>query len=100
MLEQGRATLFRKPSDQEADGLVSPKPIITQFRIQASFILKGKEVWLVVANFLTLESFDLAAALRGLVTMLPESSNKTHAILSSPTFYLWINVMARKILDI
>ena len=71
MLEEGIATSFRKPSDQEADGLVSQKTIITQFRIQASFILKWKEVWLMVANFLILESFVLAAALRGLVTMFP-----------------------------
>ena len=41
----------------------------TRVRIQASFILKGEEVWLVVANFLVLESFGPAAVQVGLVTM-------------------------------
>ena len=33
----------------------------TQVRIQASFIVNGEEVWLVVADFLVSESFVLAA---------------------------------------
>ena len=58
----GLATLFRKPADSE-DGLVS------QRSIQASFMLKGKGVWLVGADFLMLESFVLAAVRVGRGTM-------------------------------
>lgn len=48
-----------------------PKNHLTQVRIQASLILKGEEesIWLVVTDFLALESFVIAAVCEGLVTM-------------------------------
>ena len=45
-----------------------PKNHLPQVRIQASFLLKGEGVWLVIADFLV-ESFVLAAGHVGLVTM-------------------------------
>ena len=68
LLGQGITTLFKKPADREDGGLVFQRTI-AQVRIQASFILKGKEVWLVVADFLVPESFVLAAVHIGLDTM-------------------------------
>ena len=38
-------------------------------RIQASFILKGERVWLVVASFLVSQSFVLTTVQVGQVTM-------------------------------
>ena len=46
-----------------------PKKHLTLIRIQASFIIKGKGVWLVFANFLVQESFVLAAVPIGFLTM-------------------------------
>ena len=46
-----------KASRWEYGRLVPQRNHIIQVRIQISFILKGKGVWLVVANFLVLESF-------------------------------------------
>ena len=48
---------------------MSQRTILTRVRVQAAFILKGEEVWLVVADFLVPESLVLAAVLVGLVIM-------------------------------
>ena len=62
MLGQGIAALFRKPADQRWWTSVPKfKVHLTQVQIQASFILKGKAVLLIVANFLVLETFVIAA---------------------------------------
>ena len=72
MLGQGIASLFRKPADQRwwtsvpKFKLILPsvpkfKVHLTQVQIQASIILKGEAVGLVVANFLVLETFVIAA---------------------------------------
>ena len=46
-----------------------PRNHTTRVRSQASFILKGEGLWLVVANFLVPESFVLAVVHAGLVTV-------------------------------
>ena len=68
MLGQGTMNLFGKPVSQEDGGLLSHKNHLT-LRIQVSFIFKGDELWLVVINFLVPESFVLAAAGVGQVTV-------------------------------
>ena len=68
MLGRGIATLSRKLADREDGGLVSQNHL-PQVKAQASFILKGEGVWLVVANLLVRESFVLAAVHVGPVTM-------------------------------
>jgi hypothetical protein len=62
VLGQKIVTLFRKPGDQ-----VLKKPFYP-IRIQVSFILKGEEMYLVVANFMS-ESFVLATVHTGQVKM-------------------------------
>ena len=64
---------------------------LTPVRIQASFILKRGEAWLVVADFLVQESFVLAAVHVGQVTMFLQTSNRTNVILCSATFSLCMN---------
>ena len=61
LLGQGRVTLFGKPAGPEKGGLVSQRAILTQVRIQASFILKREGVGLLIANFLVPESLVLEA---------------------------------------
>ena len=46
-----------------------PNNHLLQVTIQASFVLKGEEVWLVVANFMVPESFVLAAVQIDQLTM-------------------------------
>ena len=69
MLGQGIETLLGKSADREDGGPCIPKNHLTRVRIQASFLLKGEGVWLVVVNFLMPESFVLAAVHLGQVTM-------------------------------
>ena len=63
----GRQIERRKPAEKVVD--YCPKKHLTLLRIQASFIIKGKGVWLVFANFLVQESFVLAAVPIGFLTM-------------------------------
>ena len=60
-----------------------PKNHLTQVRTQASFVLKGERMWLVVVNILLSESFVLAAVHIGLVTVFLLTSSKTKDVLSS-----------------
>ena len=62
------ATLFRNPADQE-DGLMSPRTILPELEFRLLLRSHGREVWVVVANFLVPESFVLAAILGGLIAM-------------------------------
>ena len=57
----GTNNFIWKASSQRRWWTVVPKNHLTQVGIQASFILKGERVWLVVADFLVQESFVLAA---------------------------------------
>lgn len=49
---KGIATLFRKPADPRRCWTTVPKNHLSKVSIQASFILRREEVWLVVTNFL------------------------------------------------
>ena len=75
-----------------------PKNHLTQVRIQASFILKGEEVWLAVINFLVSESFILAAIHVGQVTMFLQTSNKCYSLSwKFLSLYEWKTVTLLKI---
>lgn len=67
-----------------------PKNHLPWVRIQASFILRGEVVGLVVANSLVLESLVLEAVHLGLITRFLQTSKKTNY---SPfyNFYLSMN---------
>ena len=99
LLGQGTDILFRKPVDQEYGGpLTVPKKHLPQVRIQASFILKGEEVWLAVINFLVSESFILAAIHVGQVTMFLQTSNKCYSLSwKFLSLYEWKTVTLLKI---
>ena len=70
MLGQVIVTLFRKPAGFKDGGLVSQRTIPLELKIEASFILKGEGLWLVVANFLVSESSVITAVHIGQVTTL------------------------------
>ena len=69
LLGQGRATLFRELAYWKDGGLVSQRTIPLELKIEASFILNGEGLWLVVANFLESESSVITAVHIGQVTM-------------------------------
>ena len=62
-----------------------PKEPSTPVRVQASFILKGEGVWLLVAHFLVPASFVLTNVHAGVVTMFLYTCNKI-VIFCSATF--------------
>ena len=77
-----------------------PKNHLTQDRIQASFVLKGEEVWLVVTNFLVSESFVLAAVHIGQVTDVPVNlqQDKGYSLFcNSLSLYEWKSVIPLKV---
>ena len=61
--------LFESPADQEDDGLVSQRTTFPEFEFRL-LLLRGKGMWLVVANFLASESFVLTAVYIGQAVML------------------------------
>ena len=61
--------LYSESRDQKHGGLVSLRDILLKLEFRLCFILKGVRMWLVVANFLILEFFVLAAVLLGLITV-------------------------------
>ena len=65
VVEAGNSDLVQKASRLRRWWTSVPKNHHTWLRIQASFIVKGEGMWLVVANFLVPESFVLAAVLIG-----------------------------------
>ena len=61
-------------------------------RISAGLLKASKGgVWLVVANFLVLKAFVVAAVSVGQLTMFLYTSNKTNVILSSVILYLYMD---------
>ena len=88
-LGQENQTLFKKSEDPEDGGLVSQRTILTWVRIQASFILKGEWVWLMVTRFLMSESFIFAAFPVG--NNVPITSSKTNFFsnLNFLSLYEW-----------
>ena len=69
VLRQEIVTSFGKTRRPKSCWASVPKNHLIGVRIQASFILNGEGVWLVVADFLVLESFVLAAVHVGQVAM-------------------------------
>ena len=64
---------------------------LTQVRIQTSFIIKRKGVYLVAINFLMLKFFVFADVHISQITVFLEASNKTNGILCFTTCHLWVN---------
>ena len=61
LLEKGVGTFLGKPADQDDGGLLSKKDLrLSQVTVQASLLLKGEGVWLVVPKCLVSESIVLA----------------------------------------
>ena len=87
VLGQGIVTLFREPADWETSGRVQ-KTHLSQVRIQASFKLKGKVVWPVVAPFLVQEFFVLAAVHVKSGHHVPVNLQQDNVTLCSTTCYL------------
>lgn len=63
-------TLYGKSADREDGGLVSQRLRLTQVRIWASFIVKGKRMWQVIADFMVSESFVHAAVHIGVLKFM------------------------------
>ena len=90
------ATLFRNPADQE-DGLMSPRTILPELEFRLLLRSHGREVWVVVANFLVPESFVLAAVHVGWVTVVLYTSDKTNSLFCNfLSLYEWKSVTPLK----
>ena len=69
---------------------MSQRTIPLELKIEASFILKGEGLWLVVANFLVSESSVITAVHIGQSQHSWKPPTR-HAILCSATFNLHMN---------
>lgn len=75
---------IRKASKRRRWQTNVPKNHLNRGRLQASLIIKGKGLWLVVANFSVQESCVLAEVHTDLVTMFMLTSSKTIVTLFVP----------------